>query len=141
MMKCLAKDFFKKSLNASLRTVRQGHYEFLYAYILSKPLFTFYETKVFHGIGYFKNRIKPIEEYRLPIRSSFIEQVLEYDFYYCIYTCNLDECNRIKIDDDFNGCEQKPNTFIFKTTMPLMRVPESTILTTYINYSSQKACH
>lgn len=129
-MKSIAKKLFNGSLNAHLYTIRQGHNGHLFTHIAGKPC-TSYENKIFLGIGYIKNHINIIEEYKLPIFPSSMQDALVNDFGYCIYTYDRREDDKAK-DSDSKGHKQKATASFLNTAMPLMRVPEGTIMSIYV---------
>lgn len=130
IMKYLAKYFFRESLGAQLYTLKQGRNGFLFTHLIGKPC-SIYESKFFPSIGYLKHCIEFLEQYKLPICPSAIEERFSDHLFYCVYIYNPDEDNKMKFSGS-KQCKQKETTSLLKTAMPLMRIPEDTLLSTYI---------
>lgn len=129
-MKHLAIELFKKSLNAEICTIKQGYQKQLCTHIIVKPC-TVYDGTVFSIIGYPKDHIKNIERYKLPICPMVIQEELVDTIFYCIHVYNPNESNEIKFGH-VKEYEQQTTMSLLKTIIPLMNVPEGTILSTYI---------
>lgn len=129
-MKHLAKEFFKKTLDAQLYTVRQGHDGCLYGHVVVKPL-TVSENKTLSTIYYEMNNIKLIEQHKLPVYPFSMYKDLQDSIFYCIYTYNLNEDKDIKVKS-FKKYEKGKPTSLIKSAIPLTRVPENTVLITYL---------
>lgn len=135
IMKHLAKKFFKEILNARLRTLKQRQNGCLYIHIISKP-YTVYGCRTFPCIGYTENRIKLIEKCKLPICPSTTDIRSPNNLHYCIHTYNSYKDSKLKVKDP-KLVEQKANMSLLKAAIPLMRVPENTILITYLVFSKK----
>lgn len=135
-MKRLTKKFFKEGLNAQICTIKQGYTDHFYSRIISKPC-TVYEKEAFVGIGYLKNSIKAIEIYKLPLCPSVKQAPFQGNLCYCIYAYNPVRCERMKVVDDSKKYKQETIASFFKSAMPLMRVPEDTVLVTYLYFSKE----
>lgn len=131
LMKRLAKDLFRRDLNAQICTIKQGHRGHLYAHIISKPC-TVYDDKTFIAMGYLKNSIRCIEKCKMPTPPSSTSMRFEDSLCYCISTYNLSKCTKVNIFDDFKERERGTSMSLLSMVIPLVRIPEGTVLITYI---------
>lgn len=125
----LYQKFFEERLNAKICTISQGYNGYLHAHLTSKPC-TVYENKVFFSMGYLKDRIQFIEQYKPSICPLIIDDNLQNNLFYCIYTYNPNEGKEIYVKN-FKEYEQETITSPIKAALPLMKVPEGTVLITY----------
>lgn len=130
----LAKEFFKMNLNAYIFTLRQGQAGHLYTHIIGEPC-KIYKNGAYIGMCYAKNIINLIEQFKLPLCPSAINlnSQSQDKFCYCISSYNLHRGNKARINGS-KEYEQEATKSLLKTTIPLMRVPEGTILSTYIMF-------
>lgn len=130
IMKSLAKEFFKKTLNAQLYTIKQGQSEHLHAHLIGKPC-TIYENEIFSSIDYSKSHIKVIEGSKLPMCPSAKHIHFLDVLYFCIYSYNLDKNSKPMLYGP-KKCEKEKTKSPIKAAIPLMSVPKNTVLSTYL---------
>lgn len=130
IMRHLSKKLFKKNLSAQLYTIKQGHREQLCAHLSNKPC-TIYDGVTFSSISYPKTCIKYIEHYKLPICPSVTKEEFQDNLFYCIYVYCHNEARDLKIDSS-KKYEKEKTKSLLKAAIPLMRVSEGIVLSTYI---------
>lgn len=124
-----------KNLGAQPYIIRQGHSGHLCAHLIGKPC-SVYNGTFFSTLGYLKDHIEYIEQYKLPMCPSVTMENLQDHFLYCIYTYNSKMCNKIKSEDS-TKYEQETTASLLRTSTPLMSVPEDAVLSVYFIISKK----
>lgn len=135
-LKYLAKEIFRKDLNAQLCTIRQGDDGFLYSHIIGDR-FKICEDRAFRGICYLRNSIEFIERCKLPSCPSTMYRHFNDKFHYCIYNYNSDKSNKIKTNDSEER-QAETSTSLLKEALPLMKVSEGTLLSTHLVFPKER---